>query len=114
MLQLRQGDLFFEEVSEIPQNLTYVNKVLAVGEVSGHAHILAEESDVDVFLADGKDAMVSHYIQVNSPAEVTHSILQTGHWSGEHNPIMLPKGKFKVIRQREFNPFSLEVKRIED
>ena len=112
MLQFRQGDLFFEQVTEIPQDLKKVNNVLAVGELSGHAHIV-EEKSVEVYQVENNE-LISHYINVFTQTEVTHSVLQTGEWTKEHNPITLPPGKYKVLRQREFNPFSKEAKRIED
>jgi len=115
MLQFRQGDLFFEQVEFIPENLKKINNVLAVGELSGHAHLFVEEENIEIFQSENSDSgLISHYVNVIKPAEVSHSILQTGKWTGEHLPITLPVGKYKVIRQREFNPFTKAVKRIED
>jgi hypothetical protein len=115
MLQFRQGDLFFEQVAEIPQNLPVVTHVLAVGEVSGHAHVIDNESEAQVYEANTpENSLVSHYIKVEKATQINHSILKTGEWSKEHEPITLPPGKYKVVRQREYNPFSNDVRRIED
>lgn len=86
MKTYRQGDLFIQEVSEIP---TGVKKILSgivlLGESTGHSHRL-----VDGQVLTKGQAM---FLQVNKKAQLVHE---------EHKTIDLPKGMYVVIRQREY------------
>ena len=100
-----QGDLLFERVADavpsgtIEENVEGAALVLAEGEETGHRHAVCER--VTMFRNDrlARDIPAGLYIvhlQVASAhARVTHD---------EHAPITLPRGTYRVRRQREFRP----------
>jgi hypothetical protein len=91
----RQGDVGIVRVSRIPPKATPVERdqgriVLAYGEVTGHAHAIAEESATLVRSSDGRT-----FLRLEAPAVVRHE---------EHAPVTLPPGRYEVRRQREYSP----------
>jgi hypothetical protein len=100
-----QGDLLLERVADvvpsgaIEENTEGAALVLAEGEESGHRHAVCER--VTMFRDDrlARDIPAGLYIghlQVASAyARVTHD---------EHAPITLPRGTYRVRRQRELGP----------
>ncbi len=93
-MQLRQGDIFIEQVSEIPSEAEKepINSeiILARGEATGHAHVIRRHEHVEVFHDNGH-----RYIRVKRKVEITHE---------EHNSIPLPEGDYRIIHQREYQP----------
>ena len=64
---------------------------MARGEVTGHAHRV--EGDAVVF----RDSESQHlFVRVMSEASVIHE---------EHKPIVLEKGIYEVVGQREYSPW---------
>jgi len=89
----RQGDVGIFPVRSIPKTATKCDPkrvVLALGEVTGHAH----QFDIGASVMDFKDE-VDRYIDVLEEIVLRHE---------EHGPVTLPKGKYKVIIQREYQP----------
>ena len=91
-LQFRHGDLFLEKIEgKIPDGgkIREHNRLLD-GEVTGHAHRLVEgefkiwDLDVNAFLEVIKDTTLVHE---------------------EHKKIDVPAGNYRVIRQREYDPY---------
>lgn len=96
MLQMyRQGDIAII-AAEIPTGeakpIDRENGliILAYGEVTGHSHSIAAPIEVKWIEVEGE-----RYIDSEHPLEVKHQ---------EHDTITLPAGKFRVIRQREYQP----------
>lgn len=86
--QYRQGDVFIiESTIPKPAKKTKVDKriVLEEGEVTGHAHAIAEPKEANLFL-DG----TRKYLEICLAADVSHE---------EHSTITLPKGTYEVRRQ---------------
>lgn len=102
----RQGDVLVSSVDSVPKKLTKVAReggriVLAHGKSTGHSHAIATPK-CDLF-RDPKDAGAM-FVQVNAAqAELVHD---------EHTTITLPKGAYRVTRQREFSADA--VRRVED
>ena len=100
-----QGDLLFERVADveptgtIEENLGGVAMVLAEGEMTGHRHAIAERVTMfrDAVLARDIPAglYIGHLQVASAYARVTHD---------EHAPITLPRGTYRVRRQRELGP----------
>lgn len=83
----RQGDLLIQEVDSLPKDIKKrENRIILWGEATGHKHQLTTGS---VF--DGKDGAI--YLELLKGGKIVHD---------EHNPISLKKGKYAVIRQREY------------
>ena len=102
---LAQGDLLIERVPDIAPSGTIEENtegaviVLAEGEESGHRHAIGERATMfrDERLArDIPAGLYIGHVRVNSAyARVTHD---------EHAPITLPRGTYRVRRQRELGP----------
>jgi hypothetical protein len=106
-LQFRQGDIFFEQISEVPAGFRYDPArppdriVLAEGEVTGHFHEIVDDATETVLLSPEDQSAVDDLIlHIRTPegAVVTHP---------EHAPITLPPGLWKVGRQREYEHGSI-------
>lgn len=90
--QFRHGDLLVEEVDRVPADARKLaTDVLAEGEATGHAHKLVGDAEV----LESPDSGM--YLRVvGEEARLTHE---------EHKAIVIPLGEYRVIRQREFNPW---------
>ena len=94
MNSYRQGDVYLESVKSIPKNAiprkTTGKIVLADGEATGHQHVL-DSSNATAY----DDAGVTYLEVQEALAMLTHQ---------EHAPIALPRGKYRMTRQREYAP----------
>ena len=100
MMMYRQGDVLISSVSRIPQTAVKQKRcVLALGEVTGHAHQIHEEAFLWV------DTDGTKYVDVfGSEATLVHE---------EHGPIVLPgPGLYRVTQQREYSPE--EIRNVQD
>lgn len=91
----RQGDVGIERIAELPVHAVEVPPkegriVLAYGEVTGHAHALAETTKVREFSFEAE-----RFIQVMEATTLRHE---------EHAPITLEPGIYKIHQQREYSP----------
>ena len=88
----RQGDIFMAAVSDIPENAEKLaHGVLAEGEITGHAHRIADPRQAELYRHSGR-----LYLRVmGEEAAIVHD---------EHHEIALPRGLYRVWRQREFRP----------
>lgn len=82
----RQGDLLITKVNSIPKGKVILSGILLRGEVTGHSHRVVGAKVTQV-----KDG--SMFFEVAKKAQLLHE---------EHNTINLSKGKYAVIRQREY------------
>ena len=94
MKSYRQGDVYLERIDAIPENAkarpSNSRIILAEGEATGHAHSVSNKSAIAY-----EESGVT-YLEVKSAlAMLTHE---------EHATIKLPRGKYRVIRQREYAP----------
>lgn len=94
MKQFRQGDVFIERVKALPKGATPKARengrvVLAHGEVTGHAHAIA---DPEALLFDVGEEL---FLQADGAVTLRHE---------EHGAIAIPPGTYKVTRQREYSP----------
>lgn len=90
----RQGDVMIQKVKAIPASLPAVEReagrlVLAHGEVTGHAHAVAE---MDAEMFSERDGVL--YLRCPSGATVKHE---------EHAAVVLEPGVYRVTRQRQYN-----------
>lgn len=101
----RQGDVLIVPIAEaaVParaldaageQRDSRGRLVLALGEVTGHAHAIAAPGRL---VREGEGRMLLH---LPEGGRVVHE---------EHAPIPLPKGWFRVVRQREYVPGAVRI-----
>lgn len=102
MQTVRQGDVLLVKVDEIPvgaQEVTSAGDViLAYGEVTGHAHRIAESSGAKMWSAGAE-----RFLQVVARAALTHE---------EHALINLAPGIYRIPQQVEYTP--KELVRVQD
>lgn len=92
MALYRHGDLLLQDAPAIPSTSRRLNHlVLAEGELTGHSHRIREREGAELY-------MDMSGIYLNVTANCVTLIHQ------EHGPIELPRGVFKVWRQREYFP----------
>lgn len=92
MFQARQGDVFIVAATEIPTTAKKEQRcILALGEVTGHAHQIHEEAFLWV------DTDGTKYVEVfGSEATLQHE---------EHGPIVLSgPAIYRVVQQHEYTP----------
>ena len=95
----RQGDVLLRKIDKLPEGLTEKNKVLALGEVTGHRHRFAEKQELIEQQRPEENTIVltdengKQYVQVVSPEAVLEH--------EEHGNITIPQGDYEVIIQRE-------------
>ena len=87
----RQGDVLIERVDAIPRDSIQLKRlVLAAGDSTGQRHMIKDRSTAELFVASGERL----YLRVTADAAtVAHP---------EHGPITLPRGEYRVWKQREF------------
>lgn len=96
-MQYRHGDVLIEPIGQIPKRKKKLqHSTLAFGEITGHSHRIKETDAVVLFESSG----ILFIDVVNEFATVIHE---------EHDPIKLPKGFYRVWRQREYTPEEIRV-----
>ncbi len=101
----RQGDVLLEKIKSIPPKTekrdikTEKDHLLVTGELSNHGHFIT--GHVEVY----EDESMNMYIHAIDGASLQHLNINTMKWTKEHESIDVPEGKYKVIRQIEFNPY---------
>jgi len=99
-----QGDLLIERVADVTPRchadaqLSDGVVVLAEGEMTGHRHTVHEPVSFfrdDSLARDIPGGLYLGHMKVDTTARVVHD---------EHAPIDLPKGTYRVRRQRELDP----------
>jgi hypothetical protein len=88
----RQGDVYISDVPSIPEDAKELaHTVLADGEATGHRHRIKDVASAMLFESRGQ-----LFIDVLADrTDVVHE---------EHGTIELKRGKYRVWRQREYDP----------
>ena len=109
--QLRQGDVFIERVAadQLPNGLLEIARdqgriVLAYGEVTGHAHAIAERN-ATLF---GKTGTDERWLVIRPSGTTTETSAGAVIRHEEHAPVVLDPGVYKVLRQREYSPEAIK------
>lgn len=98
--QIRQGDVLLIPVGEIPKDVKEIDRdskdrvVLAYGEVTGHAHAF---HDRGVHLWQNPSTLERWLDVKDEDVMLRHE---------EHTHHQVPKGKYKVVIQREVDLYS--------
>ena len=88
----RHGDVLIAWAEAIPNEAVRRNNViLAYGELTGHAHRIETPEAAELWELEGVI-----FMKIIAPtATIVHE---------EHKPITLPKGIYRVWKQREYTP----------
>lgn len=100
----RHGDIPLYPVQEMKGEIINHNGsfVLALGEATGHHHkIVVDRPDQLVIMKDEK----GYYLRLLSDGKLTHE---------EHKTLVIPKGDYRVGKEREYDHFAHAIKRVVD
>jgi len=105
---LRQGDVLLRKVAAPTGEKTIADKVVALGEHSGHAHKIT--GDAEVFRIGDQ-----LFVCVNGEgAKMEHLHLETNALA-DHQPLELEKDCwYEVIYQNQYNPYSKLMEKVQD
>lgn len=99
-MMYRQGDVLVRKVDKIPEAAKLEPKaarvVLAYGEVTGHAHAIAQAL-ARAYTMEQAGIAARRFLEVvgKRGAQLRHE---------EHAPIALPPGLYEITIQREYSP----------
>ena len=97
----QQGDVTIQPAAIPVGKRKDAGRVLAYGEVTGHAHRLTAASDGLLVEIDGQ-----LYLSVGAGgATITHE---------EHRPVELPQGDYRIGRVQEYDHFQEEARQVRD
>lgn len=121
MIQYRQGDVLLEKVDTLPPQIhsmkptVNAQELLIRGESRNHGHFI--NGKVKTYQNPTPDIQreyVTHYLEVTENSVLEHLKIDSKTWTKEHNQISVPPGLYKVIRQREYNPYRKAINAIKD
>jgi hypothetical protein len=100
-MNYRHGDLFYKKVEEFKGEMVFEGKSfrLAEGEATGHHHVLTAPR-IKIYDDDGQ-----RYVSLSKTGTLDHP---------EHGTITIQPGTYIEIREREFDYFSNEMRRVVD
>lgn len=96
--QFRQGDVLLDMVKPLLHELPEKADALLVRKENAPFGHFAT-GDCKVY--EGKDSL---YVYVYGPSAIEHLHCEDLSFSGEHQKIELPKGLYRVIQQRSYDP----------
>jgi hypothetical protein len=114
-----QGDVQFAQITSIPTNAVKIDpKPLALGEHSGHMHVLT--GDVQLFEVDGKviaavgsdGARLQHIHESNFSDRLWTTTKELP--VADHGSHFLPAGNYEFFIQNAYNPYSKLMERVID
>lgn len=105
----RHGDLIFKKLESLPENLvekklTKDNSfVLALGEVTGHKHVMVAEQEKDMRIFQDKQGR--YILEVKAPTKLSHE---------EHRTLTFEPGIYEMSNEREHDYFKQEERQVID
>lgn len=114
-MQWRQGDVLIETVDQFSEDLSKSeDRLLVRGEGRYHGHFIEGEVSIYPNPEFGMADTISHFLEIEEEAELRHLHTETKDLTGEHQTLRLKPGKYRVIRQREYNPYARIIQIIRD
>ena len=100
---IQQGDVVLRRINDLPKgdrkSLSKKRMVLAEGEVTGHNHVIEEDSSELFSIGDAV------FLGLKKAATLTHQ---------EHKPITVEEGLWEVGRVQEYDYFSQMKRKVVD
>lgn len=119
VIKFHQGDVIGCSIKSIPASAKKVeNKPIALGEHSGHMHILT--GDVEMFEVDGRiiaavgsdGARLQHIHESNFNSKLWKNTEEIK--VADHNSHLLPEGVYEFWIQNAYNPYSKIMEKVID
>jgi len=113
-----QGDVQFKELDKLPKGAKKINhKPIALGEHSGHQHVLT--GDVKLFEYEGK--ILAAVGSDGATLQHVHESRFDGNYASkkvfekaDHNPIPLKEGVYEFFIQGCYNPYKKLMEKVID
>lgn len=104
----RHGDLIFKQLNELPEKIKEVavennQFVLALGEVTGHKHVMTAEKEDDMRIF--QDSQGHYILEVVKPTKLSHK---------EHATLEFEPGIYKMDNEREHDYFEQQSRQVID
>lgn len=118
-LKGHQGDVIFTTIAKIPQNAIKIqNKAIALGEHSGHMHVLTGSVELFEFEgriiaavgSDGARLQHVHESNFNQSAWKSTKELQIA----DHKSHLIPEGVYEFWIQNNYNPYTKLMEKVID
>lgn len=113
-----QGDVQFKQTILPPNAVKVKHRPIALGEVSGHQHVLT--GDVELFEMDGKtfavvgsDGAFLQHVQDSDFTETMYTKKKLVK-KADHKPVDLPAGTYEMFIQNQYNPFKKVFEQVKD
>lgn len=91
----RQGDVLVQQIDSIPDGLERLKRaVLATGDSTGHSHKLKDRRAARLFSRPDEEGGELFLEVLEETTDLVHP---------EHRTIVLPRGCYRIWRQREFD-----------
>ncbi len=114
----RQGDVLLESIERLGDGVVTEERLLVRGEGRNHGHFIMGDSVTIYKLQENMrtngGGILTHYLQVSGTAILEHLFTDTISHTKEHLPITIPPGIYRVIRQREYNPYLKAIRAVKD
>ena len=89
-----------------------VNRIIARGEISDHAHVVVGDATVtqgeEVLIEVHGEASIKHILESHWVDEGVET------WTKEHKDIPLEAGKYKYVQQVEYDPYEDRIREVRD
>lgn len=104
----RHGDLIFKPLAKKPKSvkeldITNNQFVLALGEVTGHKHVMTEEKKGDMRIFQNNEGL--YILEVLKPTQLSHE---------EHDTLVFEPGLYIMENEREHDYFTEETRQVLD
>lgn len=104
-MRIRHGDILLTKVDKMPKGINVQHDgqhVLAIGEVTGHAHrvTVKNKDDLSVTLADGVK-----FVSLSVATPLTHE---------EHKQVEIPAGIYRMTFEREYDYAQESINDVQD
>lgn len=114
-----QGDVQFANIKSLPKGAVKIqNKPLALGEHSGHMHVLTGEVELfehngTLFACVGSDGARLQHVHESNFKE-SHWITTEELPIADHGSHLLPEGIYEFYIQNSYNPYSKLMEKVID
>lgn len=104
----RHGDLVFKKLDALPSGVKAVKVqdkkfVLALGEVTGHKHVMTATKDDDMKIY--QDSEGRYVLQIGAPTQLSHE---------EHRTLTFKPGIYLMDNEREHDYFTQQSRQVLD
>ena len=98
MRQYRQGYVYLQQILKLPKNLKKLDrKIVAYGEVTGHAHRFDCQLNDNVDLYEDENGAL--WVKVKSATSLVHE---------EHDTLTIEPGIYEYVPQRTYTPQGIQ------